>query len=261
MKIVSWNINGIRAIDKKGALKSFVENGNADIFCLQEIKAGTEQIPKMSYMSKYLSYYNSADKAGYSGVAVYCKEKPLDVDNKIGLAEFDKEGRVLRLKFGPPSASGRSGFTLYNFYFVNGGKSKEAFAFKLKAYDHLTAYLKKELDRGEKIILAGDFNVAHQEIDIARPKANEKNVGFTKEERQKITNLLDAGFVDTFRVFNKQGGNYTWWRPFANARANNVGWRIDYVFVSKNLKSNLKSAFILPQVLGSDHCPAGVEIF
>lgn len=253
MRIITWNINGIRAVHKKGALKKFVEQESPDILCLQEIKAGTTAIPKdMSYLSQYLSYYNSANKAGYSGVAVYCKEKPLDVDNKIGLAEFDKEGRVLRLKF--------KKITLYNFYFVNGGKSQEAFSLKLKAYDHLTSYLKKDLDRGEKIILVGDFNVAHQEIDIARPKANEKNVGFTKEERQKITNLLEAGFIDTFRVFNKQGGHYTWWRPFANARANNVGWRIDYVFISKNLKKHLKSAFILPQVLGSDHCPAGVVL-
>ncbi|MDO8524595.1 MAG: exodeoxyribonuclease III [bacterium] len=252
MRIVSWNINGIRAIDKKGALKKIIEQESSDILCLQEIKAGAEQIPEMSYMSNYLSYYNSADKAGYSGVAVYCKEKSLDVDNKIGLPEFDKEGRVLRLQF--------EQFTLYNFYFVNGGKSQEAFDLKLKAYDHLTAYLKKELDRGEKIVLVGDFNVAHQEIDIARPKANEKNVGFTKEERQKITNLLEAGFVDTFRVFNQEGGHYTWWRPFANARANNVGWRIDYVFVSKNLKKDLSSAFILPHIFGSDHCPAGIDI-
>jgi len=253
MKIVSWNINGIRAVHRKGDLEKFVKQDSWDILCLQEIKAGAEHIPKdMSYMSQYLSYYNSAFRAGYSGVAVYCKEKPLDVDNKIGLAEFDKEGRVLRLKF--------KQFTLYNFYFVNGGKSQEAFNLKLKAYDHLIAYLKKESDRGEKIILTGDFNVAHEEIDIARTKANEKNVGFTKEERQKITNLLEAGFVDTFRVFNKQGGNYTWWRPFANARANNVGWRIDYVFVSENLKSKLKSAFILSKVMGSDHCPAGVEL-
>jgi len=253
MKIVSWNINGIRAIDKKGALKSFITQESPDILCLQEIKAGTNEIPKdMSYLSQYLSYFNSADKAGYSGVAVFCKEKPLDVDNKIGLAEFDKEGRVLRLKF--------KKFTLYNFYFVNGGRSQEAFDLKLRAYNHLISYLKKELDRGEKIILTGDFNVAHTEIDIARPKANEKNVGFTKEERQKITNLLETGFLDTFRIFNKQGGHYTWWRPFANARANNVGWRIDYVFISKNLKRNLKTAFILPKIMGSDHCPAGVEI-
>ncbi|MFH0739669.1 MAG: exodeoxyribonuclease III [bacterium] len=257
MKIITWNINGIRAVHKKGALKSFVEKESPDILCLQEIKAGTEHIPKdMPYMSQYLSYYNSADKAGYSGVAVYCKEKPLDVDNKIGLAEFDKEGRVLKLKFNPPAG----GFTLYNFYFVNGGRSQEAFGLKLKAYDHLTAYLKKDLDRGEKIILVGDFNVAHTELDIARPKANEKNVGFTKEERQKITNLLEVGFVDTFRIFNKQGGHYTWWRPFANARANNVGWRIDYAFISKNLNPKLKSAFILPSILGSDHCPAGIEL-
>jgi len=252
MKIVSWNVNGIRAIDKKGALKSFVEKESWDILCLQEIKAGTEQIPKMSYMSNCLSYLNPADKAGYSGVAVFCKEKPLDVDNKIGLAEFDKEGRVLKLKF--------KKFTLYNFYFVNGGKSKEAFDLKLKAYDHLISYLKKEIDKGEKIVLVGDFNVAHTELDIARAKANEKNVGFTKEERQKITNLLDVGLVDTFRVFNKQGGHFTWWRPFANARENNVGWRIDYVFISKSLQKNLKSAFILPKVLGSDHCPVGIDI-
>ena len=252
VKIVSWNINGIRAIHKKGALESLVKQESPDILCLQEIKARTEQIPTMSYMSEYLSYYNSADKAGYSGVAVYCKENPFNVDNKIGLEEFDKEGRVLKLKF--------KQFTLYNFYFVNGGKSQESFELKLKAYEHLTAFLKKELDRGEKIILMGDFNVAHTELDIARAKANEKNIGFTKGERQKITDLLQAGFVDSFRVFNKGGGHYTWWRPFANARYNNVGWRIDYAFVSKNFAKNLKLAFILPKIMGSDHCPVGVEI-
>ena len=252
MKIVSWNINGIRAVHRKGVLEKFVVQESPDILCLQETKAGTEQIPKMSYMTNYLSYFNSADKLGYSGVAIFCKERPTDIDNKIGLIDFDKEGRLLKLKF--------KKFTLYNFYFVNGGKSKEAFDLKLKAYDHLIAYLKKEVDRGEKIILVGDFNVAHTELDIARAKANEKNVGFTKEERQKITNLLEVGFVDTFRIFNQDGGHYTWWRPFANARANNVGWRIDYAFISKNLKPKLKSAFILPQVMGSDHCPAGVDI-
>lgn len=251
MKIISWNINGIRAIDRKGALEKFVAQEAPDILCLQEIKAGTEQIPQMSYMTKYLSYYNPADKPGYSGVAVFCRKRPMDTSNKIGLEEFDKEGRVLKLKF--------QEFTLYNFYFVNGGRSQEAFNLKLQAYDHLISYLKKELQKKERIILVGDFNVAHQEIDIARPKANEKNVGFRKEEREKITNLLKIGFVDTFRMFNQQGGNYTWWRPFADARKNNVGWRIDYVFVSENFKKNIKSAFILPQIMGSDHCPAGIE--
>lgn len=263
MKIISWNINGLRAVYKKGFLDWFLKE-QPDILCLQEIKSRQDQAPlNLQNLAGYFSYFNSANKPGYSGVAIFCKQKPEKVEDKIGLQEFDQEGRVLKLTF--PK------FVLYNFYMPNGGKSPEAFDLKLKSYDYLIKKIGVRFaevrplgtfSRSDlHIILAGDFNIAHKEIDIARPKENAKNVGFTIGERDKIDKLLQAGFVDSFRVFHQEPGQYTWWRPFADARSNNVGWRIDYVFVSDNLKSHLKSAFILPHVMGSDHCPAGIDIF
>lgn len=250
MKIISWNVNGIRAVCKKGFLNWFCKE-NADIVCLQEIKAKESQVPvELQNINGYFSYFNSAERPGYSGTAVFTKQKPISVEYKIELKRFDEEGRVIKLKF--PK------FILFNFYIPHGSRDKKYMDYKLETYEYLFEYLKKF--KNEKIILTGDFNIAHKEIDLAQPKQNEKNTGFTKEEREKIDKLVGLGFVDSFRKFNKKGNNYTWWAHFANARSRNIGWRIDYCFVSDNLQSKLKKSSISPKVMGSDHCPISVEI-
>lgn len=251
MKIVSWNVNGLRAVFKKGFLNWF-KKANADIVCLQEIKLQEGQIPEsLINPDGYFSYFSYAQKKGYSGVAVYTKEKPKAVEKKLGFEKFDSEGRILKLEF--------KNFVLINFYMPHGGRAKENLDYKFKAYQHSFDYLKK--NKGKPLILAGDFNIAHEEIDLARPKDNQKNIMFTPEERKQIDKLVDLGFSDTFRKFHKdEAGQYTWWPYFSLARDRNLGWRIDYVWTSKDIMSKLKDAFILPQVWGSDHCPVGIEI-
>ncbi len=250
MKILSWNVNGIRAVYKKDFLKWFTKT-NADIVCLQEIKAQSEQIPEELIKPKrYYSYFNFAKKKGYSGIAVYTKKKLLSIENKLGFKRFDEEGRFLELKY--------SGFTLINLYFPHGAHDKRNLNYKLKVYDYLINYLKKVKDK--KIILIGDFNVDHQEVDLARPRDNKNNVMFTSEERKQIDRIIELGFTDTFRKFNKKGGNYTWWSYRFNAKERNLGWRLDYIFTSKTLTPKIKNAFILSRVAGSDHCPIGIEI-
>jgi len=250
MKIISWNVNGIRAAVKKGFLEWF-QKSKADIICLQEVRANLEQMPtNLVKPHGYYAYFNVAHKKGYSGVAVYTKKKPIKVTYKLGMKRFDQEGRILNLKY--------KDFTLINIYLPHGGRQKENLDYKLKAYQYLSNYLKENKDKC--IILTGDFNIAHQEIDLARPKQNYNNTMFTVEERRQIDKIISMNLVDTFRAFNKKGGNYTWWANFANARNRNLGWRIDYVFVSQKLIPNLKKTFILPKVKGSDHCPVGIEI-
>lgn len=250
MKIISWNVNGIRAAVKKGFLEWF-QKTKADIVCLQEMRAETKQMPfNLVKPYDYYTYFNTAHKKGYSGVAVYTKEKPLKKEYKLGLRRFDQEGRILNLEY--------KHFTLINIYLPHGGRQKENLVYKLKAYQYLLNYLKE--NKKKCIILTGDFNIAHQEIDLARPKQNYNNTMFTVEERKQIDKIIGMNLVDTFRVFNKKGENYTWWSNFANARNRNLGWRIDYVFVSQKLIPHLKKAFILPEVKGSDHCPIGIEI-
>jgi len=250
MKIVSWNVNGIRAVYKKNFLDWFITT-NADIVCLQEIKAQKEQIPSdLVELKDYYFYFNQAIKKGYAGVAVYSKQKPLKVEYKLGLNRFDQEGRILQLEY--PS------FTLINLYLPHGGRQKENLSYKLKVYDYLLRYLQN--NRSKNIILIGDFNVAHRDIDLARPKQNQNNVMFTPEERQQIDKIINLGFIDTFREFHKEGDHYTWWPYMANARQRNLGWRIDYIFISKELTKKLKDAFILSEIMGSDHCPIEIEI-
>jgi len=249
MKIVSWNVNGIRATHRNNP-KWFTKI-NADIICLQEIKAQSAQMPSgLTGLKKYYSYFNFAQKKGYSGVAIYTKKQPVAIENKLGLKRFDIEGRMLRLEF--PK------FVLINIYLPHGGRQKENLKYKLEVYRHLLNYLKKI--KNKKVILVGDFNVAHKEIDLARPKGNKNNIMFTPEEREQIDKLIDLGFLDTFRKFHKSGGNYTWWSHAFNARQRNLGWRIDYCFISKSLISTIKSGFILRKIMGSDHCPIGLEI-
>jgi len=250
MKIISWNVNGLRAVYKRNFLE-WLKKTKADIVCLQEIKAQIKELPPDLIKSKnYYSYFNPAVKPGYSGVTVYTKEKPIEVENKLGVERFDQEGRILKLKY--------PGFSLINVYLPHGGREKENLDYKLKVYKNLLNYLKKI--KNKNLILIGDFNIAHSEIDLARPKDNQNNIMFTREERKEIDKIIKLGFTDTFRKFNNGGGNYTWWPYYLNARQRNLGWRIDYSFTSRKLKNKLKNAFILKNVMGSDHCPIGIEI-
>jgi len=250
MKIISWNVNGLRAVYKKGFWEWF-EKINADIICLQETKIQEEQLSfDLIKLKNYSSFFNSASKKGYSGVGVFSKKSPLVVKRKLGLKRFDDEGRFLELQY--------SDFILINLYLPHGGRQKENLVYKLKVYVRLLKYLAKI--KNKKIILIGDFNIAHQEIDLARPKQNKNNIMFTPQERKQIDKLLDLGFIDSFRKFHQDGDHYTWWPYFANARERNLGWRIDYTFVSKKLALQIKNAFILSEVKGSDHCPVGLEV-
>jgi exodeoxyribonuclease-3 len=251
VKIISWNVNGIRAVFKKNFLEWF--NGeNADIVCVQETKAEKEQFPnELAEIKGYNFYCVSAQKKGYSGVAVWAKIKPLTVSAGIENEKFDCEGRVLKLEF--------EKFILFNIYFPNGGASRERLEYKLEFYDYLLEYLKKYQDK--TVIVCGDYNTAHREIDLARPKQNENVSGFLAVEREKLDELENIGFIDSFRHFNGEAGNYTWWDYKTAARSRNIGWRIDYFYISQNAAKHLKSADILNSAQGSDHCPVSITIY
>jgi exodeoxyribonuclease III len=251
MKTISCNMNGIRAAYKKG-LMDFINAEKPDILCLQEIKANESDFPdEMKNLDGYQLITNCAIKKGYSGVAVYTKRKPISVIHKLGLERFDSEGRILELDYGD--------FVLMNLYLPHGGRQKENLEYKLLVYEKLFERLGQLI--GKNVILIGDFNIAHQEIDLSRPKQNINNTMFTPEERVQIDKLIELGFVDTFRMLNKEPGNYTWWPYAFNARERNMGWRIDYCFVSKGLAQNVKSAEICSKYRFSDHGGVGVELF
>ncbi len=252
MKIISWNVNGIRAADRKG-LFEWIKKEAPDILCLQEIKAQPEQVsPHLRNMPGYNIFLNSAERKGYSGVATFTKEKPTDVKKGFGIEKFDNEGRTLITEF--PS------FTLFNIYFPNGKKNQERLDYKLDFYDTFLGYADNLMAIGKNIVVCGDFNTAHKEIDLARPKENEKFSGFLPIERAWIDTFTDHEYVDTFRHFNKEPEQYTWWDLKSRARERNIGWRIDYFFVNKAFIPNVKKAFIMQDVMGSDHCPIGIEI-
>ena len=252
MKVLSWNVNGIRAVDRKGFFQWFTKE-KPDVICLQEIKAQKEQLPShLRNTPNYHLYINSAEKKGYSGVATYTKQKPLDVKMGFGIEKFDREGRILITEY--------SKFILFNIYFPNGKKNQERLDYKLDFYDTFLAYADNLKAKGKNIVVCGDFNTAHKEIDLARPKENEKISGFLPIERAWIDSFIDHGYIDTFREFNKQSEQYSWWDMKTRARERNVGWRIDYFFVNKEFMKYVKNAFILQEVLGSDHCPIGIEI-
>lgn len=252
MILLSWNVNGIRAIAKKGFL-GWLQKTSPDILCLQETKCHPDQLgQELLKPFGYMSYWSSAEKKGYSGVCVYTKKPPINISEKIGKKEFDREGRNLILDFGD--------FVLFNIYFPNGSSGNVRVPYKMAFYEHFLKVVETYQKDGRKVIICGDVNTAHKEIDLARPKENQKNTGFLPEERAWVTKLIAHGFVDTFRCFHQEGGHYTWWDYFTAARARDVGWRIDYFFVTENLQKNLKSAFILKDVMGSDHCPIGIEI-
>ena len=250
MKILSWNVNGLRSVYRNGFLQ-WLKEADAEFYCLQETKAQENQLPEeLLKPFGYYSYFNSASKKGYSGVAVYAKKRPLRVEKALGLARFDQEGRILKLVY--------PGFTLLNVYLPHGGRQKENLEYKLQVYSELFKSLNSIRD--EKVFLVGDFNIAHKEIDLARPKQNRDNIMFTPEEREQIDRLIGLGFVDTYRQFHQEGGNYTWFSYLRGARERGLGWRIDYAFVSQKLKPGLTNGYIFPEVKGSDHCPIGVEL-
>ena len=249
MKLISWNVNGLRAIYKKGFLE-FLNEIDADIFCIQETKMQEGQIELN--LPKYNQYYNYAERKGYSGTAIFTKIKPLNVDYGIGIEEHDKEGRVITLEF--------DNFYMVNCYTPNSGRELARLDYRMIWEEEFRKYL-KELDSKKPVILCGDLNVAHTEIDLKNPKSNRKNAGFTDEERGKIDILLKSGFTDTFRsIYPDKEGCYTWWSYMFNARANNAGWRIDYFLVSDRISKDIKDAYIYSDIMGSDHCPVGLEI-
>jgi len=250
IRIISWNVAGMRAAVKKG-LYDFMAKDKADIYCLQEVKAKFEQIPEGA-PEGYHFFLNDAEKAGYSGVGTYTKMEPRTVIVGDRDNDWDSEGRVLITKFDE--------FTLLNIYFPNGKKDKGRLQYKLDFYEHFLEYINELRDRGEKVIFCGDVNTAHEEIDLARPKENSKVSGFLEIERKWMDKLEEEGWIDTFRVFNKEPNYYSWWDNFTRARDRNVGWRIDYFYIDKKLLPRLKEAFILTGVYGSDHCPVGITL-
>jgi exodeoxyribonuclease III len=248
MKLISWNVNGIRAILKKGFEKS-VNSMNPDVLCLQETKAHPDQVDEILSEFEH-HYWNSAEKKGYSGTAVFSKVRPLSVSYGIGIEEHDKEGRVITLEF--------EKFYLINIYVPNSGSELRRLKYRRNWDMDLLNYFKK-LEKKKPVIFCGDMNVAHKEIDLTHPKANyNKTAGYTQIEIDGFSRFIDSGYLDSFREFNREGENYSYWSYRFNCRANNVGWRIDYFGVSKKLK--LKDAFILNKFFGSDHCPVGIEL-
>jgi exodeoxyribonuclease-3 len=266
MKIISWNVNGIRAVHKKGLFLPFIAKYRPDILCLQETKAKQDQ--HNVELKDYDEYWNSAEKLGYSGTAIFAKKslgKPISV--KLGLPEkIAKKYKIIDDGYGNPNTEGRvialeyKDFSVVSVYTPNAKDDLSRLALRHKKWDPAFLEYMEELAKSKPVIFCGDLNVAHTPDDLARPKENVGNKGFTDEEREGIQNVIDAGFVDTFRIFTKGNGHYSWWSHFANARARNIGWRIDYIFVSKNLEKKIKKAEILPEVLGSDHCPVSIEV-
>lgn len=249
MKLVSWNVNGLRACLQKGFL-DFFNSRQADFFCLQETKMQQGQAEVET--PGYLQFWNSAERKGYSGTAVFSRQEPIAVAYGIGKEEHDAEGRVITLEL--------PHFFLVTVYTPNSQDGLKRLAYRIQWEDDFRAYL-LQLDSRKPVVVCGDMNVAHEEIDLKNPKTNRKNAGFTDEERAKMTELLQAGFTDTFRLlYPDRGGVYSWWSYRFNARKNNAGWRIDYFLVSERIKDRVRSAEIYTQVLGSDHCPVGLEI-
>jgi exodeoxyribonuclease-3 len=263
MKIISWNVNGIRAVIRKELFQVFLDAHQPDIVCLQETKAMREQVE--IDLPDYIEYWHSAVKKGYSGTAIFSKTKPVSVINGF-LPKVSKKFAPLADKYGDPESEGRvvtaefAKFYLVTVYTPNAKDDLSRVALRLKWDAAFLAHV-QELEKKKPVVFCGDLNVAHTEDDLARPKENIGKKGFTDEERTGFQNFVEAGFIDTFRMFAQGNGFYTWWSNWGGARERNVGWRIDYFLVSKTLKPKVKKAFILPSVFGSDHCPVGIEIF
>ena len=253
MKLISWNVNGLRAVINKG-FKEFFKGIDADIFCMQETKMQENQLEDniKEIFKGYNEYWNSAEKKGYSGTAIMTKCKPLNVSYGIGIEEHDKEGRVITLEF--------EKFYMVNCYTPNSKRELERLDYRMIWEDAFRNYL-LELNKRKPVIVCGDLNVAHEEIDLKNPKTNRRNAGFTDEEREKMTELLKAGFTDTFRyLYPDKTEAYTWWSYMFKAREKNAGWRIDYFIVSDSIKDKIKESYIYSEIMGSDHCPVGLDI-
>ena len=248
MKLISWNVNGIRACLNKG-FEDFFKKIDADIFCLQETKCQEGQV-ELEF-DGYTSYWNSAEKKGYSGTAIFTKQKPKKVTYGIGIEEHDKEGRVITLEFDK--------FYIVDIYTPNSKRELERLDYRQIWEDEIRKYLLK-LNEKKPVIMCGDLNVAHEEIDLKNPKTNRHNAGFTDEERTKMTELLNAGFIDTFRYMYPEKQEYSWWSYMGHAREKNIGWRIDYFIVSDDIKDKIIDAKIHQEIMGSDHCPVELEI-
>jgi len=252
MKILSWNVNGVRAVLKKGFWDWF-EAESPDVLCLQETKAKPEDLHDgILEPAGYHAVWNSAERKGYSGVVTFSKKKPLSVALGIGIKNFDVEGRVIRTEY--------KDFDLLNVYFPNGTSGPDRLKFKMDFYDAFLDHCESLRKMGKKLVVTGDVNTAHKAIDLKNAKANEKNSGFLPEERAWVDKFVAHGYVDTFRLFHPEPDQYTWWTYRANARARNIGWRIDYFFVTEDLVKKVEEAFIQPEVMGSDHCPIGLKI-
>ena len=252
LRLLSWNVNGLRAAVKKGFV-DWMMRDSPDVLCLQETKVAEDQVPdQLKSLPGYHSYFNSGARKGRDGVALFSRTPPLAVKNSLEIAGLDDESRAIVADYGQ--------FLLYNVYFPNGKASAERLAYKLRFYDLFLEQIDRLRSQGKRIVICGDINTAHKEIDLARPKANEKISGFLPAERAWMDRLVESGFVDTFRIFHPEAENYSWWDLKSRARERNVGWRIDYFFVSQNLVQSVQSAFILKEVMGADHCPVGIEL-
>jgi len=252
MRLISWNVNGIRAAIRNGFWDWFKQE-TADIICLQEVKAERNQLSELpESMNGFNVHWNAAKKAGYSGVATFSRNPELKLEYGFGVEEFDSEGRIILQEF--------ERFFLYNIYFPNGQRDQERLDYKLRFYDTFLHHAENLRQSGKAVLVCGDLNTAHKEIDLKNPKANEGNSGFLPIERAWMDKLVRTGYVDTFRMFNQQAEQYSWWTYRMNARERNIGWRIDYFFIDNEHKNLIRDAFILPEVKGSDHCPVGIEL-
>ena len=249
MKLVSWNVNGLRAVLRKNFLE-YLDHERPDVLCLQETKASPDQVEQL-WPTHYTTFWSTAERKGYSGTAIFTRERPRQVSTGIGRPAHDREGRVVTAEY--------DSFHLVNVYVPNSQRELARLPYRLEWDREFLRYLRR-LEKTKPVVFCGDLNVAHTELDLANPKANVRNHGFTVEERAGFSAFLQAGFVDTFREFEQGGGHYTWWSPMAGARSRNVGWRIDYFLLSAALRPRLRRAFIRPDVHGSDHCPVGIEL-
>ena len=252
IRALSWNVNGLRAVEKKGFLDWFAQE-SPDILCLQETKSAENQLSmELRQVPGYHAYFVSGERKGYSGVSLYTKQEPVSVKTGLGIERFDNEGRIIIADY--------EAFVLFDIYFPNGQSSTERLEYKMDFYDAFLEYADGLKGAGRHILICGDVNTAHKEIDLARPKANQHTSGFLPQERAWMDKLVSHGYVDTFRMFNQKPGQYSFWDMMTRARDRNVGWRIDYFFADQKLTERVESAFILSDVMGSDHCPVGVEI-
>ncbi|MBL76505.1 MAG: exodeoxyribonuclease III [Chloroflexi bacterium] len=252
MNIISWNVNGLRAVSRKG-FHEWIDVASPDVLCVQETKLSEDKLaPELREIAPYKSHFSFADRKGYSGVAIYSKSAPVSVETTLSFSGFDDEGRHQFADFGD--------FILANIYFPNGRMSKERLDYKLAYYEAFLEYAKSIRSQGRNLVVCGDVNTAHREIDLARPKENSKVSGFLPVEREWMDKFLDSGFVDTFRMFDDSPEKYSWWSQRARARERNVGWRLDYFFVNEEFAPKVTRASIVTDVIGSDHCPVEIEL-